>query len=59
MTGSSHTYLTPYWIKKLGKEELFAYQASARGGELRLRMDGERVLIAGKAVTFFEAEMKD
>jgi PhzF family phenazine biosynthesis protein len=58
VTGSSHTYLTPYWIKKLGKQELFAYQASARGGELRLRLDGERVLIAGRAVTFFEAEMK-
>jgi PhzF family phenazine biosynthesis protein len=58
VTGSSHTYLTPYWIKKLGKAELFAYQASARGGELRLSMDGERVLIAGRAITFFEAEMK-
>ncbi|MHC1781629.1 MAG: PhzF family phenazine biosynthesis protein [Anaerolineaceae bacterium] len=59
VTGSSHTYLTPYWIKKLGKAELCAYQASTRGGELRLRMDGGRVLIAGRAVTFFEAEMKN
>jgi PhzF family phenazine biosynthesis protein len=58
VTGSAYTYLTPYWIKKLEKEELFAYQASARGGEVRLRLDGGRVLIAGRAVTFFEGEMK-
>ncbi len=58
VTGSAHTYLTPYWAGKLGKEELFAYQASARGGELRLRLDGERVLIAGRAVTFFEGDLK-
>jgi PhzF family phenazine biosynthesis protein len=58
VTGSSHTYLTPYWAGKLGKEEMTAYQASARGGELRVQMDGERVLISGQAMTFFAAEFK-
>lgn len=57
VTGSSHTYLTPYWAKKLGKQEMFAYQSSARGGELRLSLDGDRVLIAGRAVTFFTTEI--
>ncbi len=57
VTGSAHTYLTPYWAGKLGKEEMFAYQASARGGELRLRREGERVFITGRAVTFFAGEM--
>ena len=51
VTGSVHTLLAPYWSKLLGKNELFAFQASARGGELRLftRADG-RVDIRGGAV---------
>ena len=51
VTGSSHCALAPYWSEKLHKTELFAFQASARGGELKLRLMGERVLIEGKAVT--------
>jgi predicted PhzF superfamily epimerase YddE/YHI9 len=51
VTGSAHCCLTPYWSKRLGKTELFAYQASARGGELKLQLKGERVLISGEAVT--------
>jgi PhzF family phenazine biosynthesis protein len=58
VTGSSHTYLTPYWAAKLNRQEMSAYQASARGGELRVQIDGERVLISGQAVTFFAAELK-
>jgi PhzF family phenazine biosynthesis protein len=57
VTGSSHTALTPYWSKKLGKKEMAAYQASARGGELRVVDRGERVEICGKAVTVFTAEL--
>ena len=57
VTGSTHTFLTPYWAQKLGKESLTAYQASARGGVLRLRLLGERTAIAGQAVTVFKAEM--
>lgn len=51
VTGSAHCCLTPYWAKRLGKMDLFAYQASARGGELKLQLKGDRVLISGRAVT--------
>lgn len=50
VTGSTHCILTPYWAERLGKGELSAYQCSARGGELRCRLQGERVKIAGQAV---------
>ncbi|WP_161882903.1 PhzF family phenazine biosynthesis protein [Deinococcus alpinitundrae] len=51
VTGSAHCALTPYWAAKLGRRELSAYQASARGGELRLRLEGQRVKLLGQAVT--------
>lgn len=57
VTGSAHCALTPYWSAKLGKLELVAYQASPRGGELRLRLLGDRVGIGGKAVTVLRAEL--
>ena len=57
VTGSAHCALTPYWSAKLGKQELVAYQASARGGELRLRLDGERVRLSGQAVTVLRGEL--
>ncbi len=57
VTGSSHTALTPYWSKKLGKKEMKAYQASARGGMLRVVDRGERVELRGQAVTVFMAEL--
>jgi len=57
VTGSSHTVLVPYWAKKLGKSEFTAFQASARGGILRLRLAGDRVKIAGRAVTVIRGEL--
>ncbi len=57
VTGSAHSVLTPYWAKKLGKSELLAYQASARGGELKLQHKGARVEIAGQAVTIMEVSL--
>lgn len=53
VTGSSHCCLTPYWSKRLGKSEMFAYQASERGGEIKVKLSGDRVLFSGKAVTVF------
>lgn len=50
VTGSTHCSLIPYWAARLGKQELRAYQCSARGGELHCRLEGERVRIAGQAV---------
>jgi PhzF family phenazine biosynthesis protein len=51
VTGSAHCALAPYWAEKLGKKTLLAYQASTRGGVLRLEVDGDRVRIGGQAVT--------
>lgn len=51
VTGSAHCALGPYWQKRLGKSQFFAYQASARGGEMRVTVIDKRVLLEGKAVT--------
>lgn len=58
VTGSAHTTLTPYWTRKLGKEELSARQLSKRGGELKCKMAGDRVLISGQAVTYMIGEVE-
>jgi PhzF family phenazine biosynthesis protein len=58
VTGSAHCCLAPYWAKKLGKQEMVAYQASPRGGVVHVRVDGERVFLKGQAVTVFKAEMQ-
>jgi len=52
VTGSAHCTLIPYWATRLGKRQLHAYQASARGGELWCEDCGPRVRIAGHAVLF-------
>ncbi len=59
VTGSAHSYLTPYWSKKLHKTRLKAYQASLRGGILECELPGNgRVLIRGKAITVFDINTK-
>jgi len=57
VTGSAHCCLGPYWATLLGKDSLVARQHSARGGEIRVRPAGERVFIAGQAVTVMRAEL--
>jgi PhzF family phenazine biosynthesis protein len=57
VTGSAHCLLTPYWQERLERDELTAFQASARGGWLRLRAEGERVVIYGKALTFLSGRL--
>ncbi len=57
VTGSAHCCLAPYWGEKLGRDELVAYQASARGGVVRMRLAGERVFLAGQAVTVLRGEL--
>lgn len=57
VTGSAHCALAPYWSATLGKKELVAYQASPRGGELRLRLNGDRVHLGGQAVTVLRGEL--
>ena len=55
--GSGHCHIIPYWANALGKTELTAYQASRRGGVLYTRVEGDRVILAGKAALFSEAEI--
>ncbi|HEX7190589.1 MAG TPA: PhzF family phenazine biosynthesis protein [Thermoanaerobaculia bacterium] len=57
VTGSAHCALTPYWSKKLGKTEMTAYQASARGGVIHVRLVGDRVKLGGRAVTVLRGEL--
>lgn len=61
VTGSAHCALAPYWAKRLGKSRLAARQVSKRGGELRCDVvesaSGDRVLLAGKAVTYSVGEV--
>jgi PhzF family phenazine biosynthesis protein len=59
VTGSAHTLLAPYWAARLDKEELLAYQASARGGEVGMRLVGqERVELIGNAVVVLQGTLK-
>jgi predicted PhzF superfamily epimerase YddE/YHI9 len=56
VTGSSHTALGPYWAGKLGKVEMTGYQASARGGVVRVRLNEDRIILGGQAVTVMDAQ---
>jgi predicted PhzF superfamily epimerase YddE/YHI9 len=57
VTGSAHTALAPYWEAKLGKTEMTGFQASARGGVVKVRMAGDRVFLLGQAVTVMTGEL--
>ncbi len=57
VTGSAHCMLAPYWSEQLSKTEMNAWQASARGGALGLKIEKDRLLITGDAVTIFKGEM--
>ncbi|HEY3280345.1 MAG TPA: PhzF family phenazine biosynthesis protein [Gemmatimonadales bacterium] len=57
VTGSAHCALAPYWSGQLGKAGLVGYQASARGGVVRVRHAGERVILGGQAVTVLRGDL--
>ena len=57
VTGSSHCALAPFWGARLGKREMTAYQASARGGVVKVSVRGARVGLAGQAVTVLRGEL--
>jgi len=57
VTGSAHCVLAPYWAGKLGRAELAGYQASRRGGTVRVRLAGDRVHLGGRAVTILRGEL--
>jgi PhzF family phenazine biosynthesis protein len=58
VTGSAHCCLGDFWSKRLGKNELMAYQASPRGGVIRVRVRDGRVFLGGKAVTVAAGELE-
>lgn len=54
VTGSAHAVMVPYWAERLGRDRISAYQASARGGRLSCRLDGDRVVLGGACITVIE-----
>jgi PhzF family phenazine biosynthesis protein len=57
VTGSAHCALAPFWSERLGRTEMTAYQASPRGGVVRVRFAGDRVVLGGQAVTVLRGEI--
>src|SRR5688500_9295573 len=51
VTGSAHCTLGPFWAARLQRDELVGYQVSDRGGTVRVRLQDDRTLLAGQAVT--------
>ena len=57
VTGSAHCALGPFWAGRLGRDELTGFQASARGGMVQVRPDGDRVHLGGRAVTVLRGQL--
>jgi PhzF family phenazine biosynthesis protein len=57
VTGSAHCVLAPFWAGRLGRSELTGYQASRRGGLVRVRHAGDRVALIGRAVTVLRGQL--
>ena len=57
VTGSAHCGLGPFWASRLGKRELVGYQASPRGGTVRVRLEGDRAHLGGHAITMLRGEL--
>ncbi|TDE28184.1 PhzF family phenazine biosynthesis protein [Actinomadura sp. 6K520] len=56
VTGSAHCALAPYWAERLGRDTMTGFQASARGGYVRVALRGDRVALTGAAVTVLDGE---
>jgi predicted PhzF superfamily epimerase YddE/YHI9 len=57
VTGSAHCCLAPWWRDRLGKQQMLGHQVSARGGVVRVRVQGERTTLGGQAVTTVRGEL--
>lgn len=57
VTGSAHCALAPYWAAILGRTSLVGFQASPRGGTVRVQLDADRVRLSGHAVTVLRGEL--
>ncbi|MFI0484499.1 PhzF family phenazine biosynthesis protein [Actinomadura sp. 9N215] len=58
VTGSAHCALAPHWARRLGRDTLTGYQASARGGYVHVALRGDRVVLSGTAVTVLDADLR-
>ena len=54
VTGSAHAALTPFWADRLGRDSFSAFQASARGGKIGCRLDGDCAVLTGRCATIIE-----
>ncbi|MGD8340356.1 MAG: PhzF family phenazine biosynthesis protein [Gammaproteobacteria bacterium] len=59
VTGSAHCCTGPYWSERLGKTQMKAFQASRRGGVVHVRVEGDRVVLGGQAVTILEGRLTE
>jgi predicted PhzF superfamily epimerase YddE/YHI9 len=59
VTGSTHCCLGPFWATRLARRTLVAHQLSARGGVMKVTVAGDRVRLAGQAVTVLKGELVD
>jgi PhzF family phenazine biosynthesis protein len=57
VTGAAHCTLGPFWAARLGRDELTGFQASARGGLVQVRPEGDRVRLGGRAVTVLRGRL--
>ena len=57
VTGSAHVCLAPFWAARVGRPDLVGFQASPRGGVVRVEVRGDRVLLGGQAVTVLRGEL--
>jgi predicted PhzF superfamily epimerase YddE/YHI9 len=57
VTGSAHCVLGPFWAERLGRDDLTGFQASARGGLVRVRPQGDRVQLGGRAVAVLRGQL--
>jgi PhzF family phenazine biosynthesis protein len=58
VTGSAHCCLGPFWASRLKRTSLVGFQASSRGGEVRVTVDGSRVKLAGRAITVYSGTLR-
>jgi len=57
VTGSAHCALAPFWATRLGKSNMTGFQASSRGGIVRVRVNGDRVVLGGQAITILSGQL--
>ncbi len=58
VTGSAHAALAPFWAERLGRNAMTAHQASRRGGDLTMRLEGDRAWLGGPCVTVVEGTFR-